>query len=84
VTPRLTPKESRIVKLLCGNRSNQEIADAMSLQVGTVKGHLSRIFCKFGIDKEHFDPRVQLAVLASAPPASPFRLAIANLYRELL
>ncbi|MPY11421.1 AAA family ATPase [Arthrobacter sp. KR32] len=50
-TPRLTPTERRIVDLVREGYSNREIADAKSVSVRTVEGHLYRIFAKLGVNR---------------------------------
>ena len=35
----LSPAETQVLRLLCGNRSNQEIADILGVKVATVKTH---------------------------------------------
>lgn len=45
----LTRKETEILRRVSEGFSNQEIADQLSITVGTTKGHLHRIFEKLGV-----------------------------------
>jgi LuxR family maltose regulon positive regulatory protein len=45
----LTPTEAELLRRLGRGLSNQEIADQMSITVGTTKGHLHRIFRKLNV-----------------------------------
>ncbi len=44
----LIPREEEILRHLVRGRSNKEIADAMSLSLGTIALHVSRILDKLG------------------------------------
>jgi DNA-binding NarL/FixJ family response regulator len=46
----LTPREQEILELLGQNLSNQEIAERLSIEVGTVKLHVHSILHKLGVD----------------------------------
>jgi DNA-binding CsgD family transcriptional regulator len=46
---RLTSREQNLAHLVCGGRSNQEIADEAGLSLETVKKHLHSIFCKLEV-----------------------------------
>lgn len=46
---RLTPREQRLVQLVCKGHSNQEIADAIGRAVNTVKCELHSVFKKLGV-----------------------------------
>jgi DNA-binding NarL/FixJ family response regulator len=46
----LTERESGILRLLAEGRSNKEIAAALYLTEGTVKGYVSTIFDKLGVE----------------------------------
>lgn len=46
---RLTAREFDILKLIASGKSNKEIALALSLTEGTVKGYVSAIFDKLGV-----------------------------------
>lgn len=58
-TDLLTPRELDIVLLLAQGMSNEEIAEALFLEVSTVKSHLARILPKLGVRS-----RLQAAVWA--------------------
>lgn len=45
----LSPAETQVLRLLCGNRSNQEIADILGVKVATVKTHVIHILQKLGV-----------------------------------
>ncbi|MGL5909846.1 MAG: LuxR C-terminal-related transcriptional regulator, partial [Phycicoccus sp.] len=45
---RLTAREAEIVTLLADGRSNAEIAEALVVEVSTVKSHLGRAMAKIG------------------------------------
>ena len=46
---RLTAREFNILQLIAGGKSNKEIALALNLTEGTVKGYASAIFSKLGV-----------------------------------
>ncbi|MCK5154794.1 MAG: response regulator transcription factor [Spirochaetales bacterium] len=49
-----TPRELDVLKELCVTRaSNQELADAMKLNIQTIKTHLRNIFDKSGVDDRY-------------------------------
>jgi LuxR family maltose regulon positive regulatory protein len=45
----LSDRETDILRRVSRGFSNQEIADQLSITVGTTKGHLHRIFEKLGV-----------------------------------
>ena len=45
----LTPREREVLRLLASGTSNQAIADALFLSLGTVKVHVTRILAKLGV-----------------------------------
>jgi len=45
----LTDKEAELLRRLGRGLSNQQIADQMSITVGTTKGHVHRIFRKLNV-----------------------------------
>jgi len=50
----LTPREREVLDLLAQARSNQEIAQALIIEVGTVKNHVHSIFRKLDIrERQH-------------------------------
>lgn len=57
----LTGRELRIMRLLAQGMTNQQIADAVGVSVGTVKDDLSSMLSKF-----HVTTRVQAALAAQA------------------
>ncbi|GIQ66496.1 DNA-binding response regulator [Paenibacillus cisolokensis] len=57
--PSLTPRERDIARLVGEGCSNQEIAERLSLSVGTVKNHISQV-----LDKLELRDRTQLAIYA--------------------
>ena len=64
----LTPRERDVLALLARGDSNKRIAAALNLSIGTVKGYVSAIFEKLGVED-----RTQAALLAAkhdvvAPP----------------
>jgi DNA-binding NarL/FixJ family response regulator len=46
----LTEREMSVLRLIAQGRSNKEIAAALFLTEGTVKGYISTIFDKLGVD----------------------------------
>lgn len=55
----LTEREMEVLKLLAQGKSNQEIADELSIGVKTVKYHLTNLFSKLGVED-----RTQAAIYA--------------------
>ncbi len=45
----LTEREQEILSLIAQGHSNQQIADALFISVGTVKGHVNHIFSKLDV-----------------------------------
>jgi DNA-binding NarL/FixJ family response regulator len=60
----LTPRELEILGLMAEGRSNQAIADRLTLELKTVEGHVRAIFGKLGLEPAAEDHRRVLAVLA--------------------
>lgn len=52
--PELTPREAEVLRLIATGLRNQEIAEQLVLETGTVKTYVNRIFTKLG-----FADRVQ-------------------------
>ena len=48
--PELTDRESDVLRQMAAGRSNKEIAETLSLAVGTVKSHVNSILEKLGAD----------------------------------
>lgn len=57
----LSPQELQIAQLAAARHTNKEIAAALSLQEGTIKQYLNRIFLKLQIDTEAKNKRHQLS-----------------------
>ena len=65
----LTPRERDVLALIARGESNKRIAAALNLSIGTVKGYVSAIFEKLGVED-----RTQAALLvAKHDGASPLR-----------
>jgi DNA-binding NarL/FixJ family response regulator len=60
----LTPRERDILGLMAEGRSNQAIADRLTLELKTIEGHVRAIFAKLGLEPAAEDHRRVLAVLA--------------------
>jgi DNA-binding NarL/FixJ family response regulator len=60
----LTPREKEILGLMAEGRSNQAIADALTLELKTVEGHVRQIFSKLALEPAAQDHRRVLAVIA--------------------
>jgi DNA-binding NarL/FixJ family response regulator len=59
----LTPREREILTLMAEGRSNQGIADRLTVELKTVEGHVGQIFNKLGLEPATEDHRRVLAVL---------------------
>ena len=62
----LTPRERDVLGLLARGESNKRIAAALNLSIGTVKGYVSAIFEKLGVED-----RTQAALLAAKHDVVP-------------
>ena len=62
----LTPRERDVLALLAQGESNKRIAAALNLSIGTVKGYVSAIFEKLGVDD-----RTQAALLVAKHDTPP-------------
>jgi DNA-binding NarL/FixJ family response regulator len=60
----LTGREQEVLALMAEGRSNQAIADRLSVGEGTIEKHVTSIFGKLGLDDSESDHRRVLAVLA--------------------
>ncbi len=50
----VTPREHEVLRLVAEGRSNGEIADELTIEVSTVKTHVSSLLVKLGVrDREH-------------------------------
>lgn len=58
----ISPREQEIIRLICGGKTNREIADMLFISLQTVKDHAYRIFRKTGVKN-----RVQLVNLFIRP-----------------
>lgn len=65
----LTPREVEILECLAQNMSNQEIADQLYIEVGTVKNHVHRILRK--LDAGNRDDAARYFSLMKATEAAP-------------
>jgi len=59
----LTPREHEVLTLMAEGRSNNAIADALSVSGGAVEKHVTNIFVKLGLSPTDADHRRVLAVL---------------------
>ena len=46
--PELSEREQEVLRLICAEKTNKEIADHLILSVRTVDGHRERILAKIG------------------------------------
>jgi DNA-binding NarL/FixJ family response regulator len=60
----LTPREREILGLMAEGRTNQAIADRLTLETKTIEGHVRAIFAKLRLEPAAEDHRRVLAVLA--------------------
>ena len=60
----LSPREQEVLGLMAEGRSNQAIAERLSVGEGTVEKHVTSIFGKLGLSDSMTDHRRVLAVLA--------------------
>lgn len=62
---KLTPAELQVLRLLCSNRSNQEIAEILGVKLPTVKTQVRSILQKLGVKKrsEARDAAIQLHLI---------------------
>jgi DNA-binding CsgD family transcriptional regulator len=67
---RLTQRELEIVRAVCEAKTNQEIAEALSISLSTVKQHLRSIFAKTQVKN-----RVQLVRYAQRVNLCPSEVA---------
>ncbi|MCI2047286.1 MAG: LuxR C-terminal-related transcriptional regulator [Faecalibacterium sp.] len=47
----LSPAETQVLRLICHNRSNQEIGDVLGIKLATVKTHVNHILQKLGVKR---------------------------------
>jgi DNA-binding NarL/FixJ family response regulator len=60
----LSPRERDVLQLMAEGKSNQGIADALSVTLAAVEKHVTRIFTKLQLGHEPGGPRRGVAVLA--------------------
>lgn len=68
VAEELTERELAVLQLIGRGRSNKEIANALHLSEGTVKGHVSAVLSKLGVED-----RTQAALFAVREGLVPLR-----------
>jgi serine/threonine-protein kinase len=59
----LTPREREILAMMAEGRSNQGIAERLSVELKTVEGHVGVIFSKLGLEPTSDEHRRVMAVL---------------------
>jgi DNA-binding NarL/FixJ family response regulator len=64
----LTKREREILALMAEGRSNQGIAQALSLELKTIEGHVGQVFGKLALEPQAEDHRRVLAVLTFLRP----------------
>jgi predicted ATPase/DNA-binding CsgD family transcriptional regulator len=70
--PRLTPRESEVLRRLVAGQTDREIAAALFLSVRTVEHHVARIFGKLGVRTRTAAATTAVAAgLARPGPATP-------------
>jgi WD40 repeat protein/serine/threonine protein kinase len=71
----LTPREQEILALLVAGQTNQEIADELVLEIGTVKWHLRNVYRKLGA-KNRVQAIVRARDLNLITPSPPVEAAV--------
>ena len=49
----LTTREREILELIAGQLTNRDIANRLSIEIGTVKNHVHSMLKKLGVDNRH-------------------------------
>ncbi|MDO8147785.1 helix-turn-helix transcriptional regulator [Isoptericola sp. b515] len=62
--PALTARQREIVELVATGPTNQEIAHALGISVGTVRAHLDQVYARLGVSS-------RTAAVAAAATAGP-------------
>ena len=88
----LTPREREVLRYIERGHSNQEIADALTIEVGTVKNHVHNILKKLNVDNRKRAAMLARQVLperrleksdgALKQPASSLAYGASGLYRR--
>ena len=65
----LTPREREILELIGEGQTNQEIADRLAIELGTVKNHVHSILDKLNVNSRR-DAALYLAVVEETDPNS--------------
>lgn len=55
----LTPREREVLRLIARGKTNQEIADELVIEVGTVKNHVHSILSKLNVNSRHDAAAIQ-------------------------
>jgi DNA-binding NarL/FixJ family response regulator len=63
----LTPREHEVLELISQDLSNQEIADRLFIEVGTVKNHVHRILQKLNVTSRQ-DAAAYWAIVNESSP----------------
>lgn len=50
---RLTRREKQVMRLVCRGMTNQDIADVLVIELGTVKNHVHHIMTKLNVNNRH-------------------------------
>ena len=72
VESNLTPQELAVARLVCGGRTNREVANELVLSVKTVGYHLGNVYTKLGV---HSRTQLMATLAASAVSGRPPALA---------
>lgn len=67
----LTPREREVLRYIERGNSNQEIADALTIEVGTVKNHVHNILKKLNVDNRKRAALLARQILPELRPEPP-------------